>query len=163
MYLFCNELKCICSNKSKCICFSVPPRVVARKEGEVQARAGEKAELECVAHGELYDGDLYDDNHNHNACHHGELQHHQDDVYDDDHDDNHDHGHDDNHNHDNSHDGEHTDNDDNHDDGDDDKNSEVAYWYRLHSGNPHDDNHNDDHDDDHDGGGGVDSRFHQEQ
>ena len=33
--------------------FSVPPRVVARKEGEVQARAGEKAELECVAHGEL--------------------------------------------------------------------------------------------------------------
>ena len=33
--------------------FSVPPRVVARNEGEVQARAGEKAELECVAHGEL--------------------------------------------------------------------------------------------------------------
>ena len=33
--------------------FPVPPRVVARKEGEVQARAGEKAELECVAHGEL--------------------------------------------------------------------------------------------------------------
>ena len=33
--------------------FLVPPRVVARKEGEVQARAGEKAELECVAHGEL--------------------------------------------------------------------------------------------------------------
>ena len=32
---------------------SVPPRVVARNEGEVQARAGEKAELECVAHGEL--------------------------------------------------------------------------------------------------------------
>ena len=33
--------------------FSVPPRVVARNEGEGQARAGEKAELECVAHGEL--------------------------------------------------------------------------------------------------------------
>ena len=31
----------------------MPPRVVARNEGEVQARAGEKAELECVAHGEL--------------------------------------------------------------------------------------------------------------
>jgi len=29
----------------------MPPRVVARQEGEVQARAGEKAELECVAHG----------------------------------------------------------------------------------------------------------------
>ena len=31
----------------------MPPRVVARQEGEVQARAGEKAELECVAHGKL--------------------------------------------------------------------------------------------------------------
>jgi len=29
----------------------MPPRVVACKDGEVQARAGEKAELECVAHG----------------------------------------------------------------------------------------------------------------
>ena len=29
----------------------MPPRVVARSEGEVQGRAGERAELECVAHG----------------------------------------------------------------------------------------------------------------
>ena len=94
MYLFCNELKCICSNESKCICFSVPPRVVARKEGEVQARAGEKAELECVAHGELQ--------HHHHGHGHGG---------------NHNHDHDDNHNHNNSHDGEHNDNDDDHDGG----------------------------------------------
>ena len=32
----------------------MPPRVVARQEGEVQARAGEKAELECVAHGKHF-------------------------------------------------------------------------------------------------------------
>ena len=32
----------------------MPPQVVARQEGEVQARAGEKAELECVAHGKHF-------------------------------------------------------------------------------------------------------------